>query len=99
LRALAVSVENTHGQAISIAATATERARGARKALDYASQTKTVAAGDAATFVLRTPRALRKQLAEQLKRGGRLVRRPAITLTNTATGGKLVLRPRLRLNA
>jgi hypothetical protein len=83
---LKVVLRNTHSAPIRVAFAANER-RG-RTLHRYARVTKTVAAGRRVTVTLKAPRALARQL--KARAAGR--RRPAVTVTNPATGGKLTVR-------
>ena len=73
------------------------RDAGQRKATTFKAVTRTIAPGTTATLRLATPRALLKALqkAQRRARSHRVTRKPTLTLTNTATGGKSTLKPKI----
>jgi hypothetical protein len=83
---LKLVLRNTSTAPVRVALAARER-RG-RKLHRYSRVTKTIAAGRRVTVRLKAPRALLRQLRSQPATR----RRPVVTLTNLATGGKLTAR-------
>jgi hypothetical protein len=96
---LRVTLTNVHSAPVELKLATSERFRTARgtRTARYRLVQKTIPAGARATLRLRASRALRRQVAAQLSRVGRVVRRPSLTVTNVATGGKRSVRPRLTL--
>jgi Ca2+-binding RTX toxin-like protein len=90
---LKVNVRNTHRDAITLRIAARER--GSR----YRAVTRTIRPVATAGITLRVPAKLRAALRRKLEAKGRLVRRPRVTVTHVATGGKTTVRPRIRLKA
>jgi hypothetical protein len=82
------TVRNTHTAPIAVRVSGSEKASGARRAGRFTTQTKTIPAGKTVTFKVKTPSTLLKALRKAKKPRHRLVRKPAITVLNTATGGK-----------
>ena len=98
---LRVKLTNEHSAPIAVKVAARERfksASGARTAR-YKVVNRTIAGAARVTLRLRAPRALREHIAARLRRAGRVVRRPIVTVTNVATAGKRTVRPRLVLTA
>jgi RTX calcium-binding nonapeptide repeat (4 copies) len=96
---LRVTVTNLLSQPIVIKGAARERLSRDAKTFRYRSVKKSTPAGGRVTLKLRAPLALRKQITAKLDRLDRIVRRPQVTVTNLATSGKRVVRPRLTLKA
>jgi hypothetical protein len=95
-KGLRVTLRSTSAAPVSVSLKARERF-GARRAARYRVVRKTIAAGGRITLTLRAPRALRKRIARQLTLHPRIVRRPVIAVTNTATAGRTTVHPRLTL--
>ncbi len=78
---LTVTVRDTTTTALNIRVAATERGHA------YRSVTHTLKAGATTSFKLSTPAKVRSALTTALRRAKSVTRRPAITVTNVATGG------------
>jgi hypothetical protein len=89
LNALSVTITNTHTAPITVTVGGTEsRSR-------YRAVKKTIAPGAKATFKLKTPSKLRKAITAKLKRHTKVARKPRVTVTNVATGGKSTVTARV----
>ena len=93
---LTVTFRNTHSAPITVRLSGSER-DGLHKAAAFKATTRAIPAGGRLTFKIATPRRLRARLARQLASRGKAVRRPSLTLSNTATSGRLVTKPRITL--
>jgi Ca2+-binding RTX toxin-like protein len=98
VKALNVTVRNAHTEAITVRLSGSER-DGLKKAASFKAVARTIPAGAKVTFKLTTPKKLKAKLAGQLKRRGKAFRKPALTLTNVSTGGRLQVKPKLKLKA
>ena len=95
---LIVTVRNTHTEPITVRTNASEAIpRTAAAAFRYRAVTRTIQPGTRARITLRASAKLRRALRKRLAKTGRLVRRPRITVTNVATGGRTTVRPRIRI--
>lgn len=89
LTTLSVNVTNTHTAPITVTAGATEsKSR-------YRAVKKTIAPGAKVTLELKTPSKLRKAIIAKLKGRSKVTRKPRVTVTNVATGGKSTVTARL----
>jgi hypothetical protein len=68
-----------------------------RRRWPYRAATKTIQPGARARIRLRVSAKLGRALKKRLAKTGRLVRRPRITVTNVATGGRTTVRPRIKV--
>ena len=93
---LRVTLKSTSAAPVSISLKVKERFK-SRRGARYRIVRKTIAAGGRITLRLRAPRALRNRIARQLALRGRVVRRPTVAVTNTATTGHTAVHPRLTL--
>ena len=91
-----MTLKSTSAAPVNVSLRARERF-GGRRAARYRIVKKTIAAGGRVTLTLRAPRALRQRIARQLALRGRMVRRPVVAATNTATAGRTTVHPRLTL--
>jgi Ca2+-binding RTX toxin-like protein len=95
---LIVTVRNTHTEPITVRTGASEAIpRTAAAVFRYRAVTRTIQPGSRARITLRASARLRRALRKRLAKTGRLVRRPGITVTNVATGGRTTARPRIRI--
>jgi hypothetical protein len=97
---LIVTVRNTHTAPITVRTSASEAIpRTAAAVFRYRAATRTIQPGARARITLRASAKLRRALKKRLAKNGRLVRRPRITVTNVATGGRRTVRPRIKVRA
>jgi hypothetical protein len=96
LKALNVTVRNTHTQAITVRLSGSER-DGLKKAASFKALVRTIPAGAKVTFKLATPRKLKGKLATAIARRGVALRKPALALTNVDSGARLQVKPKLKL--
>jgi len=97
---LIVTVRNTHTAPITVRTSASEAIpRTAAALFRYRAATRTIQPGARARITLRASAKLRRALKRRLAKNRRLVRRPRITVTNVATGGRTIVRPRIRVRA
>ena len=97
---LIVTVRNTHTAPITVRTNASEAIpRAAAAVFRYRAVARTIQPGARARITLRASAKLRRALKRRLAKNGRLVRRPRITVTNVATGGRATVRPRIRVRA
>jgi hypothetical protein len=98
---LRVTLANVHTAPIEVRLVASERLRAPARprTTRYRVVRKTVPAGARVALRLRAPRVLRARIAARLRREGQIARRPTLTVTNVASGGKRTVRPRLTLKA
>jgi RTX calcium-binding nonapeptide repeat (4 copies) len=97
---LRVTLRSTHSEPITVRVRVSERYKGtARSARTgrYRIIRKAIPASGRVSMRLRAPRALRTLIVRDLKRLGRVARRPSVTVTNVATDGKRSVKPRLTL--
>jgi Ca2+-binding RTX toxin-like protein len=89
LKALSVGLVNTHTAPITVSVAATE------SKIRYRTVTVTIAPGAKATVKLKVPAKLRKAIVRKLARRSKLTRKPVVSVTNVATGGKSTVTGRI----
>jgi hypothetical protein len=94
---LIVTFRNTFTSPIRVRVGASESiSRTAAASFRYRSVTRTIQPGARARITLRASARLCRALKKRLAKKG-LVRRPRVTVTNVATGGRRTVRPRIKV--